>query len=388
LDISPRSIEVARILAAKEGRSNVTFEEIDFTSEVKPGSKCPVEIGFQIYPFLKETFDVITSSMALETNIDRIDDGCPLADWLLESLSPHGKLVAVLTVNNWADLEQIITTWRSQGLRLNDVEMIYSKCKGEYSGHPALVLSREGEDLDINISEWAESKSEIIYHHRRRAHNLARLVRHPPETMEPEGHMMDEFCARLGFPFEVDFFDLRDPELADRFRGSDPEHPYLCVSRGDWRYQSDCEPSIYLTVNLDLRPPSIDKGPDWRFSVKVDPAYADEHVDAEVLKGAREIVWERFEAANYKGFEGILSEMSKRNARPLRKDGTSAGLTAFSFLPPKKVYAWQAEKEDYPPNEDGITSTDAHGLLISLARDVAELVGDDPSIWFNDENRQ
>jgi len=71
---------------------------------------------------------------------------------MLKSLKEDGRLIAVLTVENWIVLGQIIDQWRSQGFRLNEIAMIPT---GDGATHPGLVMSRIGNDMLLDIREWA-----------------------------------------------------------------------------------------------------------------------------------------------------------------------------------------------------------------------------------------
>ena len=88
----------------------------------------------------------------METMQEHLSMNCALPDWMLKALKEDGRLIAVLTVKNWTKLDQIIGQWRSQGLKLNEIAMIPT---GDGACHPGLVMSRVGNDVEIDVIEWA-----------------------------------------------------------------------------------------------------------------------------------------------------------------------------------------------------------------------------------------
>ena len=98
------------------------------------------------------TFDVIVNCFTMETMQEHLSMNCALPDWMLKALKEDGRLIAVLTVKNWTKLDQIIGQWRSQGLKLNEITMIPT---GDGAWHPGLVMSRVGDDVEIDVIEWA-----------------------------------------------------------------------------------------------------------------------------------------------------------------------------------------------------------------------------------------
>ena len=99
-----------------------------------------------------DVFDAIINCFTMETLPEHLSSRCNLPDWMLKSLKEDGRLIAVLTVENWIVLGQIIDQWRSQGFRLNEIAMIPT---GDGATHPGLVMSRIGNDMLLDIREWA-----------------------------------------------------------------------------------------------------------------------------------------------------------------------------------------------------------------------------------------
>ena len=150
IDVSRNALTIADQWKDSLGLDNVEFR-VDNYWRPEP------EIG-------ADTLDVIVNCFTMETLPEHLatvsDSGsysrCVLPDWMLESLKSEGRLVAVLTVKNWTILSQIVDQWRSQGLRLNEIEMIPT---GDGSAHPGVVMSRIGEDLQLDIRDWANGEA-------------------------------------------------------------------------------------------------------------------------------------------------------------------------------------------------------------------------------------
>ena len=139
IEISPLSCEVAERWKKKKNTENCTFHNGNF---------------FKNQPLLAEKeFDVITSCFSMETVHEFYSEyNSEFPQWIIDSLSDDGRVIAFLTVPNASALEQIITQWELQGLLLNSIEMV--KTPQDHHVHPLLILSKTGEPLILDAQNW------------------------------------------------------------------------------------------------------------------------------------------------------------------------------------------------------------------------------------------
>ena len=138
---------------------DVSSNAIKLANKWRDGITLKDNIEFRVDNYLRPEFDegtgtldVIVNCFTMETMQEHLLMKCALPDWMLKALKEDGRLIAVLTVKNWTDLDQIIDQWRSQGLKLNEIAMIPT---GDGAFHPGLVMSRVGDDVEIDVIEWA-----------------------------------------------------------------------------------------------------------------------------------------------------------------------------------------------------------------------------------------
>ena len=138
---------------------DVSSNAIKLANKWRDGITLKDNIEFRVDNYLRPDFDegtgtldVIVNCFTMETMQEHLLMKCALPDWMLKALKEDGRLIAVLTVKNWTELDQIIDQWRSQGLKLNEIAMIPT---GDGAFHPGLVMSRVGDDVEIDVIEWA-----------------------------------------------------------------------------------------------------------------------------------------------------------------------------------------------------------------------------------------
>ena len=221
-----------------------------------------------------DTLDVIVNCFTMETLPEHLAERCVLQDWMLESLKPEGRLIAVLTVNNWTILSQIVDQWRSQGFRLNEIEMTPS---GNDSAHPAVVMSRIGEDLQLDIRDWAKGEAArlcgsiwMITHPVDREGNGANPFAHSYEKLE----RLEAFCE---WPMRLETWLDDTPEINDDTMPASWDQPVMELRHPDWEidgnpfslwmdwHEVEGEPEPRYEVRLLDRPE-----PDEELSQKLD----------------------------------------------------------------------------------------------------------------------
>jgi len=83
-----------------------------------------------------------------------------LPNWIIESATENAKIIACLTVPYWGRLETIIDAWRSQGFALSFLDLFPIDTG---AGHPYFIMERQGEDIDIDIVEFMEMRTSVLF---------------------------------------------------------------------------------------------------------------------------------------------------------------------------------------------------------------------------------
>jgi ubiquinone/menaquinone biosynthesis C-methylase UbiE len=206
-----------------------------------------------------DTLDTIVNCFTMETLPEHLAVRCFLQDWMLKSLKPEGRLVAVLTVPNWTILSQIVDQWRSQGLRLNEIEMIPT---GDGSAHPGVVMSRIGEDLQLDIRDWAKGEAA------RRIGSLW-IIYNP---VDEEGYSSDPFehfhedlhrlVALCAWPMRLETWSGDAPQINVDTRPATWGRPVLELHHPDWEIDSNP-----LSLWLDWH--EVEGEPEPRYEVRL-----------------------------------------------------------------------------------------------------------------------
>ena len=207
-----------------------------------------------------DTLDTIVNCFTMETLPEHLSVRCFLPDWMLESLKPEGRLVAVLTVQNWTILSQIVDQWRSQGLRLNEIEMIPT---GDGSAHPGVVMSRIGEDLQLDIRDWAKGEAA-------RLTDGIWMINQPVDRegngANPFAHSYENTVERLSalceWPMRLETWLGDTPEINDDTMPASWDQPVMELRHPDW--EIDGNP---LSLWLDWH--EVEGEPEPRYEVKL-----------------------------------------------------------------------------------------------------------------------
>ena len=250
IDVSRNAITIANQWKDSLGLDNVEFR-VDNYWRPEP------EIG-------ADTLDVIVNCFTMETLPEHLagasDCGrCVLPDWMLESLKPEGRLVAVLTVRNWTILSQIVDQWRSQGLRLNEIAMIPT---WEGTAHPGVVMSRIGEDLQLDIRDWARGEE---------ARHIGNMwMIHQP--VDEEGDFvnpfeystedLDRLAVLCAWPMRLETWSGDAPQINVDTRPATWGRPVMQLTHRDWYIDGNL-----LSLWLDWH--EVEGEPEPRYEVRL-----------------------------------------------------------------------------------------------------------------------
>ncbi|MDC0183756.1 class I SAM-dependent methyltransferase [Candidatus Poseidoniales archaeon] len=217
IDVSSNAINVAN-----QWKDNLSLEHVEF------------RIDNYFTPDFDEgtnTLDVIVNCFTMETIQDHLSIRCALPDWMLRALKPDGRLIAVLTVANWTILNQIIDQWRSQGLRLNEIEMIPTEDGGV---HPGLVMSRIGDDLQLDIRDEAARATAELKVDLWKLHNP---VDKEGISVNPFDHTREDLTPianQIQFPMRIETWVAEAPDLNSGSLPANPYQPVIQLRHPDW----------------------------------------------------------------------------------------------------------------------------------------------------------
>lgn len=217
IDVSSNAINVAN-----QWKDNLSLEHVEF------------RIDNYFTPDFDEgtnTLDVIVNCFTMETIQDHLSIRCALPDWMLRALKPDGRLIAVLTVANWTILNQIIDQWRSQGLRLNEIEMIPTEDGGV---HPGLVMSRIGDDLQLDIRDEAARATAELKVDLWKLHNP---VDKEGISVNPFDHTREDLSSlanQIQFPMRIETWVAEAPDLNSGSLPANPYQPVIQLRHPDW----------------------------------------------------------------------------------------------------------------------------------------------------------
>ncbi len=217
IDVSSNAINVAN-----QWKDNLSLEHVEF------------RIDNYFRPDFDEgtnTLDVIVNCFTMETIQDHLSIRCALPDWMLRALKPDGRIIAVLTVANWTILNQIIYQWRSQGLRLNEIEMIPT---GDGGVHPGLVMSRIGDDLQLDIRDEAARATAELKEGLWKIHNP---VDKEGISVNPFDHTREDLSSlanQIQFPMRIETWVAEAPDLNSGSLPANPYQPVIQLRHPDW----------------------------------------------------------------------------------------------------------------------------------------------------------
>ena len=217
IDVSSNAINVAN-----QWKDNLSLEHVEF------------RIDNYFTPDFDEgtnTLDVIVNCFTMETIQDHLSIRRALPDWMLRALKPDGRLIAVLTVANWTILNQIIDQWRSQGLRLNEIEMIPTEDGGV---HPGLVMSRIGDDLQLDIRDEAARATAELKVDLWKLHNP---VDKEGISVNPFDHTREDLSSlanQIQFPMRIETWVAEAPDLNSGSLPANPYQPVIQLRHPDW----------------------------------------------------------------------------------------------------------------------------------------------------------
>ncbi|MDP6148277.1 MAG: class I SAM-dependent methyltransferase [Candidatus Thalassarchaeaceae archaeon] len=217
IDVSSNAINVAN-----QWKDNLSLEHVEF------------RIDNYFRPDFDEgtnTLDVIVNCFTMETIQDHLSIRCALPDWMLRALKPDGRIIAVLTVANWTILNQIIYQWRSQGLRLNEIEMIPTEDGGV---HPGLVMSRIGDDLQLDIRDEAARATAELKEGLWKIHNP---VDKEGISVNPFDHTREDLSSlanQIQFPMRIETWVAEAPDLNSGSLPANPYQPVIQLRHPDW----------------------------------------------------------------------------------------------------------------------------------------------------------
>jgi len=177
------------------------------------------------------TLDVIVNCFTMETLQEHLSMKCTLPDWMLKALRDDGRLIAVLTVENWTKLDQIIAQWRSQGLKLNEIAMIPT---GDGAWHPGLVMSRVGDDVQVDIIDWA--KKSIA-----EGGGGLWMIHNPVDshgnTINPFDYTFDDLTPlanQIRYPMRIETWVADTPKINPDSLPASPYQPVIELRHPDW----------------------------------------------------------------------------------------------------------------------------------------------------------
>ena len=178
------------------------------------------------------TLDVIVNCFTMETMQEHLSMKCALPDWMLKALKEDGRLIAVLTVENWTKLDQIIEQWRSQGLKLNEIAMIST---GDGASHPGLVMSRVGDDLQIDVIDWviktiAENRDGLWMIHNpvdEYGNSGANPFEYTHEDLAP-------IANQIQYPMRIETWVADAPKIHPDSLPASPYQPVIELRHPDW----------------------------------------------------------------------------------------------------------------------------------------------------------
>ena len=217
IDVSSNAINVAN-----QWKDNLSLEHVEF------------RIDNYFTPDFDEgtnTLDVIVNCFTMETIQDHLSIRCALPDWMLRALKPDGRLIAVLTVANWTILNQIIDQWRSQGLRLNEIEMIPTEDGGV---HPGLVMSRIGDDLQLDIRDEAARATAELKVDLWKLHNP---VDKEGISVNPFDHTREDLSSlanQIQYPMRIETWVTDAPTIHPDSLPASPYQPVIELRHPDW----------------------------------------------------------------------------------------------------------------------------------------------------------
>ena len=206
-----------------------------------------------------DTLDTIVNCFTMETLPEHLSVRCFLPDWMLESLKPEGRLVAVLTVQNWTILSQIVDQWRSQGLRLNEIEMIPT---GDGSAHPGVVMSRSGEDLQLDIRDWAKGEAA---RHIGNVWMIHQPVDEEGDVVNPfeySTEYLDRLAVLCAWPMRLETWSGDAPQINVDTRPATWGRPVMEIRHPDWEIDSNP-----LSLWLDWH--EVEGEPEPRYEVRL-----------------------------------------------------------------------------------------------------------------------
>ena len=261
IDISANAINVANQWKDELDLENAEFRVDDY---LRPDSDEGTDV-----------FDAIINCFTMEVLPEHLSSRCNLPDWMLKSLKEDGRLIAVLTVENWIVLGQIIDQWRSQGFRLNEIAMIPT---GDGATHPGLVMSRVGNDMQLDIREWA---IRTIAEQR----NGLWMIRNPVDEHGNSGanpfvYTQEDLTAitdQIQFPMRIETWVANAPKINPDSLSASPYQPVIELRHPDWEidgyplavwmdwHEVEGEPEPRYEVRLLDRPE-----PDEELSQKLD----------------------------------------------------------------------------------------------------------------------
>ena len=245
IDVSSNAINVAN-----QWKDNLSLEHVEF------------RIDNYFTPDFDEgtnTLDVIVNCFTMETIQDHLSIRCALPDWMLRALKPDGRLIAVLTVANWTILNQIIDQWRSQGLRLNEIEMIPTEDGGV---HPGLVMSRIGDDLQLDIRDEAARATAELKVDLWKLHNP---VDKEGISVNPFDHTREDLSSlanQIQYPMRIETWVTDAPTIHPDSLPASPYQPVIELRHPDW--EMDGYP---LAVWMDWH--EVEGEPEPRYQIRL-----------------------------------------------------------------------------------------------------------------------
>ena len=278
---------------------DVSSNAIKLANKWRDGTTLKDNIEFRVDNYLRPDFDegtgtldVIVNCFTMETMQEHLSMKCALPDWMLKALKEDGRLIAVLTVENWTKLGQILDQWRSQGLRLNEIAMIST---GDGACHPGLVMSRVGNDVEIDVIEWAiKSIAENggglwMIHNPVDSHgNTINPFEYTHEDLTP-------LANQIQYPMRIETWVADAPTIHPDSLPASPYQPVIELRHPDW--EMDGYP---LAVWMDWY--AVDGEPQSRYRIVF-------HENPEMSKELRN----KLEALNRENNQTLKSKILEQN---------------------------------------------------------------------------
>jgi len=217
---------------------DVSSNAIKLANKWRDGTTLKDNIEFRVDNYLRPDFDegtgtldVIVNCFAMETMQEHLSMKCALPDWMLKALKEDGRLVAVLTVENWTKLDQIIDQWRSQGLKLNEIAMIPT---GDGASHPGLVMSRVGDDLQIEVIDWVKKTNAENGDGLWKIHNPVDSNGNTINPFEYTHQDLTPLANQIQYPMRIETWVADAPTIHPDSLPASPYQPVIELRHPDW----------------------------------------------------------------------------------------------------------------------------------------------------------